>query len=260
MLDKPRSRTPGLSNAFVKNDEMERFRLLRMLANWLVPRYRLKWPQMGWWDDSFFNAYLEQFSEERGLNADRRFMLYQLSRLSIAVDGDTAECGAYLGAGSFLMVLINREAPSNRKHVIFDSFEGLSTPKQIDGAHWIEGDLSVSEAQMRENLSEFESEIEVHKGWIPDSFRSVSERRYAFVHIDVDLYQPTLDSIDYFYPRLSKNAILLCDDYGLKFCPGATAAMDEFFSDKPEKVLSLSGGSGFIVKGMPTATVVSHMP
>ena len=61
-------------------------------------------------------------------------------------------------------------------------------------------------------------------------------------------------SIAFFYPRLSKGGILLCDDYGFTSCPGATTAIDKFLSDKPEKMISLDSGGGFFIKGTAIAS------
>ena len=36
------------------------------------------------------------------------------------------------------------------------------------------------------------------KGWIPSRFEEVKDKNFSFVHIDVDLYQPTLDSLNFF--------------------------------------------------------------
>ncbi len=235
---------------------MERFRLLRQAARFLVPEYRMKWPHMLWWEDEFFTQYLRRFHELDGLNTDRRWMMYQLLRMCARVPGDTAECGVFKGAGSYLIAHMNQMHRLGRTHLIFDSFEGLSEPEDIDGAHWSTGDLSFSKTELEANLIAFESDLEIYSGWIPDTFANLGERTYAFVHIDVDLYAPTLASIEYFYPRLNAGGVLLCDDYGLTTCPGATQAMDEFFADKPEKCLAPSGGSGFIIKGNSTATAL----
>jgi hypothetical protein len=71
--------------------------------------------------------------------------------------------------------------------------------------------------------------------------------------VDVDLYEPTRDSIRFFYDRLNPGGILVCDDYLFMTCPGATEAIDEFLADKPEKMLGLPGGGGFFIKGCATA-------
>ncbi|HBH79257.1 MAG TPA: hypothetical protein DDY39_05465, partial [Nitrospira sp.] len=69
-----------------------------------------------------------------------------------------------------------------------------------------------------------------YKGWIPDRFPEVKERRFAFVHIDVDLYQPIMDSLKFFFPRLLPGGIIVVDDYGYSIFPGAKKAVDEFRS------------------------------
>ena len=69
----------------------------------------------------------------------------------------------------------------------------------------------------------------------------------------------TLDSIEYFYPRLNDGGIILCDDYGSALCPGATQAIDEFLSDKPEKVLYMPCGNGFMIKNQSTAGQISNL-
>ena len=238
---------------FSRQAPLLRFNVLRRIGKWVLPAYRFKWPQMAWWADPAFNAYLTRFNEANGMNTDRRWMLYQLMRFAKDVPGDTAECGAYEGAGSFMMCRMNAlNSNLARQHHVFDSFEGLSAPAAIDGAHWRPGDLAVGLEQVSGNLAEF-SNVVLHKGWIPDRFPEVADRRFAFVHIDVDLYQPTLDSVAFFYPRMSEGGIILCDDYGFTSCPGATEAINEFLADKPERMISLSCGGGFMIKGRATS-------
>ena len=225
--------------------------MLRKALRRLLPEYRLTWPHLQWWDDPWFNSYLDRFAERNGLNTQRRWTLYQLMRLLGDVPGDTAECGVYEGAGSYLIAWMNQRSNHERTHFLCDSFEGLSEPQPVDGGHWARRDLSVDEATVMSNMAEF-PDIELHKGWIPDCFTGLEGNRFALVHIDVDLYQPTRDSVEFFYPRMNEGGIILCDDYGFTTCPGATEAMDVFFSDRPESVVSLSAGSGFIVKGRHT--------
>lgn len=119
--------------------------------------------------------------------------------------------------------------------------------------------LSTTQTRFETNLADYQTHLAVHQGWIPDTFVNISpDQQFVFIHIDVDLYQPTKDSVTFFYPRMPAGAVLLCDDYGLTTCPGATRAMDEFLQDKPEKMIALSAGSGFFIKG--TTTQVSVEP
>lgn len=215
---------------------------LKAFADYLLPDYRLTWPQMDWWSDPEFNAYLGRFGERKGFNTHRRWMLKQLLQFAEPVKGDTAECGVFQGSSSWLICGLGRQ------HHLFDSFEGLSPPEAADGTYWSAGTFEVPETVVRDNLREFADRITLYKGWIPERFNEVAGRNFAFVHIDVDLYQPTLDSIAFFYPRLSPGAVLLCDDYGCGTCPGATKAIDEYLAGKPEKLIRLDAGGGFFLK------------
>lgn len=235
-----------------RRDPKARFDLLRQVGASVFPEYRFKWPQLDWWRDPRFDAYLERFDETGGMNTDRRFALCQLLRLVDDVAGDTAECGVYAGCSSYLICRANLTAAAGpRVHHLFDSFEGLSGRSERDGTHWDVGDLRCELETLRRNLAEFDA-LELHPGWIPARFPDVLSRTFAFVHIDVDLHQPTHDSVAFFYPRLAPGGILVCDDYGFGTCPGATSAVDEFLADKPEKMVSLSAGGGFLIKGCKT--------
>ena len=235
------------------DDDLLRFKLLRKIGKVVFPRYRFKWPQLDWWNNNQFNAYLMRFDEIKGANTDRRWMLYQLLRLVDTVPGDTAECGVYKGASSWLICKVNQFSKiQQRTHYMFDSFQGLSQPGDDDGSHWAEGDLSYGIEKVQNNLKDL-SAYSLHPGWIPDRFKDVENKRFCFVHIDVDLYEPTRDSIVFFYPRMSSGGIIVCDDYSYSSCPGATKAVDEYLADKPEKMIAMPCGGGFFMKGWATA-------
>ncbi len=214
-------------------------------------RYNL----LDWMGDDSFSRYLQMVGKSGGLksiNAGRRLMIQQLLRLTDKVPGDTAECGVYLGASSYLICSFIAQSALPKSHHMFNSFEGLSAPAADDSSHWRERDLQVDFGETARRLSRFEN-VHYYKGWIPDRFAEVVGRRFSFLHIDVDLYEPTRDSVAFFYPRMTPGGIIVCDDYGFASCPGATKAMDEYLQDKPEKMVMLSDGGGFLIKGISTS-------
>ncbi|MFN3388348.1 MAG: TylF/MycF/NovP-related O-methyltransferase [Allosphingosinicella sp.] len=243
-----------LRNVASKSDDRRMF-ALKMIANRFLPDYRFTWAHLDWWRDEGFNAYLERFGERGGFNTHRKWTLWQLMRMTAHVPGDTAECGVFEGASSWLICSATRG--TDKIHHLFDSFEGLSAPQSEDGGYWKPGDFATPEQVVLDNLAPFADRIRLHKGWIPERFGDVADRTFSFVHVDVDLYQPTIDSMRFFYDRLSPGGILLCDDYACGTCPGASASIDEFLADKPEKMLSLDAGGGFFVKGIPVAPAAS---
>lgn len=196
-------------------------------------------------DQEFIRLYESLVAPGNNHSFDRKYVLDQLCKLALAVPGDTAECGSFRGASSH--IICRKISGSGKKHHVFDSFEGISTPGKDDGSWWEAGSLSASEETVRLILGEFNF-VEYYKGWIPERFSEVKERSFSLVHVDVDLYQPTLDSIAFFYDRMSPGGLMIFDDYGFKTCPGAKKAVDEFFSRKNEPVILLPSGQAFAVK------------
>lgn len=169
----------------------------------------------------------------------RRKRFAQLLRLldeALPLQGDVAECGCYRGLSSHLILTRLRRADpgySGAGYHVFDSFAGLSEPGTVDraeggppGVHqlaqrgWFATPLEV----VRAGLAEFPG-VSFHAGWIPQSFAGLAERAYRFVHLDLDLHDPTLGGLEYFYPRMVPGAVLVCDDYDW---PGERKAIEDF--------------------------------
>jgi len=220
--------------------------LLQRAADVLLPGYVLTEHSKAWWEDEeFFTRYGRLERSKR--SSDRKFFLLQLLKLIEDVPGDTVEAGVFEGASSWL--ICDRLAGSDRTHFAFDSFEGLPAAGPGDATHWEVGDLEADERKVRELLAGFEAVVE--KGWIPEVFAPAHDRRFALVHIDVDLYEPTLDSLEFFYPRTNPGGVIVCDDYGVTTCPGAMRAVDEYMGERPEPVLHAPTGQAVILKSAP---------
>ena len=75
--------------------------------------------------------------------------------------------------------------------------------------------------------------VNILKGWIPEIFNSLDKKnKYKFVHLDVDLYQPTLDSLKYIFDKVIDGGIILTDDFSSPYFPGNKKAWQEFFLSK----------------------------
>ena len=222
------------------------------IAKVLCPEFSMRFDSINWMTDEAFNRYMRFVEKPDSINKGRRWMVYQLLRLTETTPGDTAECGVYRGASSYLICAFIEHASLPKTHLVFDSFEGLSQPLEIDGEYWQKNDLRATATIAQKTLERFQK-VEFYQGWIPERFPEVADRRFSFVHIDVDIYEPTRASMEFFYPRTSDGGVILCDDYGFTSCPGATKAVDDFLRDKPEKMVALSDGGGFMIKGVPTS-------
>ena len=234
----------GIFNAITDKRVRREWRwlALRRAGRFFMPAYRFQYPQMLWWNDAGFNAYLKKFDLIDGMNTDRRWVVNQLTKLAERVEGDTAECGVFNGSSSYLI-----SKALDRDHFMFDSFEGLSEPSGADSDYFASNVLACSLETAQRNLADFPKAVFL-KGWIPERFNEVRDRKFCFVHIDVQLEQPTRDSVEFFYPRMNPGGILVFDDYGFTTCPGARKAIDEFMAGRPEKVIELPCGNAFLVR------------
>ena len=170
---------------------------------------------------------------------ERFHSLAQLFRKTLALQGWVAECGCFRGLSSYVLCRLLKLSDAGfngRSFRIFDSFQGLSEPRPEDTVpdsdpqadklrHMTRrGQFTAPIELVREALCDFPG-IAFFPGWIPEAFPDEPAVRYRFVHVDVDVYQTTRDSLEYFYPRLVPGGILVCDDYGW---PGARKAVDDF--------------------------------
>lgn len=221
------------------------YQVAEMISAKIYPKYKFsEYSRIFLDDEEFLNYYKGIMDQDNWHSLDRKYTLNELLKLCLRLDGDLAECGVYKGASAYLMCKMYSN--SSKQIHLFDSFEGLSAPNEKDGDYWKSGSLSSPEELVIETLRECVN-YKIYKGWIPERFNEVADKNFCFVHIDVDLYTPTLESLKFFYDRLVKNGIILLDDYGFKSCPGAKEAADNFFKDK-EPIIKLTTGQAFIVK------------
>ncbi len=202
-----------------------------------------------WRRDKAFIEKFKALSPGNRYSEDRKYTLREYVYLVRKVPGAMAECGCYEGASAWFMASALPDVPL----YLFDSFAGLSPLCEQDSCtehdhfKWKEGDMRASKEKVMATLSTFRN-VTIYAGWIPDRFKEVTDQRFRLVHIDVDLYQPTWDSLDFFYPRLNPGGVIVLDDYGFTVCPGARKAVGEYMADKPEYILHLTTGQGIILK------------
>lgn len=172
---------------------------------------------------------------------------------------DFAECGCWKGHSTWVIASIMSDSHSTGKLHVFDSFEGgLSDkveedldPDQVLSDDDIEKEkltFASAESEVADNLSEFDF-VRFYKGWIPERFSEVEERKFAFVHLDVDLYEPTRDGLEFFFPRLAEGGAIVIDDYNFAQFPGARKAVDQFLEQNPSVFFyAVPTGGAFLIK------------
>jgi hypothetical protein len=172
--------------------------------------------------------------------------LYKIVR---ELPGDIVECGVFKGI-SLIRLITFRELfknSSSKKVIGFDTFgkfpetefsDDMELRKKfIDTA----GEESISKEQLEDVIKKkgIYHNTELVKGditeTVPKYVAAHPELRISILHLDVDIYEPSVTVLDYLYPRLVKGGVLMLDDYGI--FPGETKAVDDYFKDKDVQIL-----------------------
>jgi O-methyltransferase len=213
-----------------------------------VPDARLYRPTFQpWLGLSEFRAIYGAVSKQTLLDAERLWILYSLARQCLVSDADFLEAGVYRGGTARLLQLVIKSQNDKRHLHLFDTFGGMPLTDRLRDLHTKEDFSDTS----LESVSAFvgrEAQIVYHRGFIPDTFAGLETLRFAFSHIDVDIYRSVLDCCHFIYPRTLPGGIMLFDDYGLPSCPGARQAIDEFFAAEAESPLVLRTGQAIVCR------------
>lgn len=176
---------------------------------------------------------------------------YELYKMIREISGTIVECGVFKGA-SLVRFATFRDLfgnPFSKKIIGFDTFgkfpETNYPPDKKFRQRGIEiaGEQSISKQQLMDVLRHkgIDKFVELVEGditkTVPAYLDSHPELKISLLNLDVDIYEPSVAILEYLYPRIVKEGILLIDDYGV--FPGETKAVDDYFKDKNIEIRKL---------------------
>ncbi len=216
-------------------------------------------------DEPLQALYEEAIQAAQGGKADnllKRMRFFILAQAAVQAcrrfpELDFAECGCFHGHSTYMLGKLLTANGFKGRLAVFDSFEGLSEFSERDLSSRVNTSTQIQNTRdhyradldsVKALLQPFDF-IDVYPGWIPSRFPEIADKRLGFISIDVDLYQPIRDSLEFLYPRLTEGGLVYLDDYGFKLFPGARQAVDEYFAARPPTTfLRMPFGSAFAVK------------
>jgi O-methyltransferase len=159
-----------------------------------------------------------------------------LARVCLAVrargvPGDVAECGVYKGGGARLLATVF----GDRRLFLYDSFSGFEVDDSSGGIFHRGAFSDSSLDSVKEYLSD-RGNCLYFQGWLPDSAKSF-RNPLCFIHMDMDHYESTLDSLRLFWPLVVSGGAVVFDDWEDSCCPGVKRAVEEFFPDLGDAVV-----------------------
>jgi O-methyltransferase len=180
------------------------------------------------------------------------YRLTTLKRLLLeacaSAKGEVWELGVYRGGTASMISDHLKDNNIIRELKFFDSFEGLPVLDEKDLAsefphHQGEfGDPGIYETVC--NYFAKDKNVQVIKGFVPDTLIGLEDSKIAFCHIDLDLYDGYKSTLEFVWPRLATGGIIAFDDYfATGSCQGAIAAVDEFLEEHTDVQLYTEGPS-----------------
>ena len=147
--------------------------------------------------------------------------------------GDCAELGTY--QGNFARIIWRHMSKISCLYC-FDTFEGfdhsdLNLETRTTGIEVGVGLYSdTTEELVIRTIAggRGDSRLILRKGYFPDTFRGLEDKKWRFVHLDCDLYEPMRKGLELFWPRIVSGGVLLIHDYNGGYI-GVKKAVNEFF-------------------------------
>lgn len=177
----------------------------------------------------------------------RRDMISLLLRtiLEYKIEGDFVELGVYKG---YTARLLHHYAPERALH-LFDTFEGFPDQSMKADRDKVNNAITkrlftdTSVEGVKKLISPRNENIHFYPGFFPNTIpEGFNERKFSFVHLDADLYEPVLDGLKFFHGRMSPGGYILIHDYNAWI--GTRQAVDEFFKSKKEIPIPMPDKSG----------------
>lgn len=188
-------------------------------------------------------------------SARKPLSLYRKARACLVGDDlafHAAECGVYMGNSLVACAQMVRACGLKGRFHALDTFSGLPDLSEIDlslapenapyRGQKLFADTSFEAVKSRVIDAGLSDSVVFHKGLFADTLPHLPNVKYHFVNIDCDLFEPHIECLDFFYPRMARGGVIFFDDYGSREFPMARAAVDQFMRDKPELLFHLRTG------------------
>ena len=166
------------------------------------------------------------------LDYDRLYVLWQVARNVASMGLAAAEVGSYRGGSAyFIASALEKLSGCKTSFHVFDTFEGHPDKiTEFDSVHEMGMFSDTDYEDVKSYLSPL-PQVVIHKGEFSKSVEGLDDQAFGMAHIDVDIYQTTLDCLRYFGERLVPGGIMVVDDYYAPKCPGVRKAVAEFLDE-----------------------------
>jgi len=169
--------------------------------------------------------------------------------------GDFVDCGVWVAAFSASAAkYISFEQYTDKTWYMLDTYESYPleqfNPEELamgidkDTPHFATTNLH---AIVGETFSPYPN-IKLVKGPIPDTLTQVPSTEIAYLSVDLNAAKPSVDALEYFWPKLVKAGVVVLDDYGFQRYAAQKKALDTWARANDVPIYASPTGHGIIIK------------
>jgi O-methyltransferase len=154
-----------------------------------------------------------------------------------AIPGDFLEAGVWRGGACIFMQVYNKLYDMDRRIFVCDTFNGMPGVEldRYPQDHGLEGTFGLCAATEDEVKNNFilydalDDNIIFVKGLFKDTLHAIPVSRLSLLRADGDLYSSTMDIFTALEPKVSKDGVIIIDDYFA--VPQCKQAVDEYLNN-----------------------------
>lgn len=208
----------------------------------LLPRYASYSP---WLTDFAFQDAMEAVGGHTLVDRLRCYELWSLAKQSLKLAGSIIEVGVWRGGTGCLIAKAAEGIPV----YLCDTFSGVVNVGEMD-TRYKGGEHNDTSVEIVKKLAESMNlpSVQVCQGIFPTDTAHLVGDTFRFVHLDLDVYESTRQSLDFLWPRLVTGGIVVFDDYGTHGCEGVTRLVNEVSTEADRIFVYNANGHGILIK------------
>lgn len=205
-----------------------------------------------WRMDGKFSEAYNLIKENTLVDIYRCYELWELVCQSAKCsEGELLEVGVWRGGTGALIAKAAIESDILQTVSLCDTFEGVVKCSEKDNFYRGKEHADTSVIIVEELLQKLElNNAYIYKGVFPEDNRDhFADKKYRFVHIDVDVYQSAKDIFEFVWKNVVQGGIVVFDDYGFLTTQGVTRLLNNLKMTVKDARFGMNiNGHGYFIK------------
>lgn len=196
-----------------------------------------------WIADARFADVFDRIRDNTLVDRYRCYELWELVAQVEKLPGSVLEVGVWRGGTGCLLA-----SNTSKRVILCDTFSGVVKASALDTIYCGGEHADCSAAVVEQLASDLGVSVEIRRGIFPDDFPELVKQVFAFVHIDVDVYQSAKEILNSIWPLMPTGGIVVFDDYGDPNCIGVTRLVNELRGERGRVVIHNLNGHAVMIK------------